>query len=274
MLLWVYVVFIAAIVVAGVYRKLRRFVGDHDSSAELQSLATSIHVREWAKQHGLRYFNIGNQLRQAARMEANREKDFFRADLAMTMEDDGPYVEGAVHGRNVWLYVSVGRPRPGSLHTITRDREVEVPTLSRAGMLSSFLNGSSGMQTVRQAQQVLYAWCLEIGTNPIPHHLRITRQGLQEADELDTESRAFEDRYDVNNFDDSLSLQLLDPHMIQLVEESRADAIEFSDSSVVIYELSQHTTTAVLEALLAAGLRIAEQVDRNYPLSKYAKHGD
>lgn len=271
-IIWAYILFVAAIIIAGFYRRAKHIVGSHSNSKELHTLATSLNVKQWAQKHSFKYYNIGNQLRQAARMEANHDKDFFRADETMGMEDDGPYVEGTIQDRNIWLYVSVGSPRPGSSNTITREREVEIPNTSNRSVFGYLANGgSSGTHTVNQLQQVLYAWCLEISTHKIPHHLRVTRHDLRENDELDTESRAFEDRYDINNFDDSLALQLLDPHMIQLIEESRADAIEFSDSSVVIYEFKEHTTLEVLDALLAVGLKIAKQVDQNYPLGKYEK---
>jgi hypothetical protein len=268
---WLILLTFAAAAVVWLYRWVRRLLRVPDAS-EQRAAATSWNVKAWAQKYGLRYFNIANQLRQAARMEQNPGKDFFRADEVMNMSHDGPYVEGEVRGRTVWLYLTVGRPRFGSLHAINeRNALTSDPASTRVAGLRPLESDILESSVPAERQQVMYAWCLEISTHPMPHRLRITRQSMREADEVDTEWRDFEKRYDVNNFEDSLALQLLDPQMMQLILDSRVDAIEFSDSSFVMYELNKHTTAEVLDTLLEVGLKIAEQVDKNYPLGKYAK---
>lgn len=268
---WMFLLVVVAAGVVNLYRGIRRMFRLPDRNEE-RAFATTWNIKAWAQKYGLRFFNIANQLRQAARMEVNTGKDFFRADQVMHMGHDGPYVEGKVKGRNVWLYMIAGRARYRSLHGI------DVEGVSVSHQTSTLLKSLEPLgedfferTTPAQQQTIMYAWCLEISTHPIPHRLRITRQSMQEDDELNTEGRDFEKRYDVNNFEDSLALQLLDPHMMQLILDSHVDAIEFSDSSLVIYELNKHTTAEVLDALLNAGLQIAQQVDQNYPLGKYKK---
>ena len=256
---------IAAPVLALIWRLYRQNVGaalQFGSERALGRLGSQVNVRHWAERHGLRFWASGNQMRQVARMEASPAKHFFRADRVMELEDDGPYAEGDVRGRRVYLYTFVGQPRTWSAKGETRVRSTEtVPNFFGLDI------GKPKDQRVR----IMYGWVLEVATHPIPHRASIVRRDLHEGDQLTTESRSFESLYDTTDVTDSLVLQLLDPAMMQHIEATRADAIEFSDQSVALYELSEHVTYDVLDAMLEGGLRIAEQVDRNYPLAKYAR---
>jgi hypothetical protein len=228
----------------------------------LQRLATEVNTEGWAQKHGLHYRVSANWHAQAARMEASPEKTFFRADQVMDLEDDSPFASGMVQDRMVWAYGIVGKPRIGSGAATQRAHRVDTE--------SSML----GIPTTREnfvVESVMYLWCIEVSTNPIPFTLTITRQNMREPDVLNTESADFEKRYDISNTQDSMVLQLLDPAMMDAIMQSRADAIEFSDSSVVFYEVSKHVTMETLDAMLAGAISIAKQVDRNYPLGKYAK---
>ena len=268
---WLFLFVVVAAGVVNLYHGMRRMFRLPDRNEE-RAFATTWNINAWAQKYGLRFFNIANQLRQAARMEVNPGKDFFRADQVMHMGHDGPYVEGVVKGRNVWLYMIAGQARYGSLHGIsTETTSVSHRTSTLLKSLEPLGEDFFERNAPAAQQTIMYAWCLEISTQPMPHRLRITRRSMREADELDTEGREFEKHYDINNFEDSLALQLLDPHMMQLILDSHADAIEFSDSSLVIYELNKNTTAEVLDTLLNAGLQIAQQVDQNYPLGKYEK---
>jgi hypothetical protein len=223
----------------------------------LGRLGSQVNVRHWAERSGLRFWAAGNQMRQAARMEASPEKHFFRADRVMELEDDGPYAEGDVQGRRVYLYTFVGQPKLWSSKGEVRVRYPEY---------KPNIFGFGDRAQAAQRTRIMYGWALEVATHPIPHRASVVRRDLHEGDQLTTESRTFESRYDITDVTDSLVLQLLDPAMVQLIEASRADAIEFSDQSVVLYEFSEHVTYDVLDARLEAGLKIAKQVDRNYPL--------
>jgi hypothetical protein len=245
------------------YRQNIRAALRSGGQRSLSRLGSQINVQRWATRHGLRFWAAGNQLRQAARMEASPAKHFFRADRVMELEDDGPYAEGDVQGRRVYLYTFVGQPRMWSAKGKTRVRSSET--------VPNFFGLDFGMPK-EQRVRVLYGWALEVVTHSIPHRASVVRHDLHEGDQLNTESRTFESRYDITDVSDSLVLQLIDPAMMQHIEASRADAIEFSDTSIVLYELSEHVTCDVLDAMLEGGLQIARQVDRNYPLGKYARH--
>lgn len=223
---------------------------------------THINVQSWAEMHAMRFRKSGNWNDQAARMEASPEKTFFRADQVMDFEDDGPMASGTIKNRKVWLYSIVGRSRPGSKIVSYRSRNLP-PTHD---ILDVLMNQQSD-----DVEHIMYMWCLEIHTNPIPLAVAVSRKDINEEDIINTESVAFEQRYNIHNTQDSMILQLLDPAMMHCIMESRVDAIEFSDSSIVLYELNKHISLEVLNAMLEAGLKIAEQVDRNYPLAKYAQ---
>ena len=230
----------------------------------LQKLATELNIEGWGGKHGLQFSAAGNWLAQAARMEASPQKTFFRADQVMDLEDDGPMVSGQLQGRSVWLFSMVGRPRYGSQKALSR--------LRRTDRSQTFIESLLFSPKPEQTEKVMYLWSLEISTNSIPLPVSVSRRDLNEDDVINTESIHFEQRYNIHNTQDSLILQLLDPAMMALIIDSRVDAIEFSDSSVVLYELNKHISIDVLNAMLEAGLKIAEQVDRNYPLGKY-EHG-
>lgn len=243
-------------IVGGAAHVVARFQGKR---AQKRLWLAGERIRDWANQNGLQYRNLGNQLRRDERMAANTTKKFFGANIVMDFTDDGPFVYGTLQGRSVWLYAIVGRPQLGSMHGDVREEKVE-EWFSRPSLLSSSSDS--------KVEHVLYAWCLEVATNPIAHTLRITRKSLRESDTLDTESRTFEQRYNTEVID-SLALQLLDPHMMQLIVDSRADALEFSERSVVLYEVGVELTSDILDMLFASAVNIAQQADRNYPLAKY-----
>lgn len=173
-------------------------------------------------------------------------------------------VSGQLQGRSVWLFSMVGRPRYGSQKASSR--------LRRTDLSQTFIESLLFAPKPEQTEKVMYLWSLEISTNSIPLPVAVSRRDLNEDDIINTESIHFEQRYNIHNTQDSLILQLLDPAMMALIIDSRVDAIEFSDSSILLYELNKHISIEVLDFMLEAGLKIAEQVDRNYPLGKY-EHG-
>lgn len=233
------------------------------SQKTIQKLATEVNIEGWAMTHGFHYSAVANWNAQAARMEASPQKTFFRADQVMDLEDDGPMVSGQLQNRSVWLFSLVGRPRYGNQKTSSRIRRMNESN----SLFESFFISPQPDRT----EKVMYIWSLEISTNPIPLPVTVSRRDLREDDIINTESIHFEQRYNIHNTRDSLILQLLDPAMMAFIIDSRVDAIEFSDSSIVLYELNKHISIDVLNAMLTAGLQIAQQVDRNYPLAKYAK---
>ena len=213
-------------------------------------------IKHWAQSRKFLFSEHGNQLKQVDRLGASPAKEFFKAEIMMLNDDDGPFVEGGSDGRRLWIYPIIGK-----------------------AFNSAMASGSRSMQSWREKKSLMdnqpdeasevylifKAWCLEISHKKIPHRIIITSKKMHGPDWLDTESRDFENDYDVSGIRESEVLQLLDPAMIDLVYQSHADAIEISDGSTVLYDAQKELTYDTLDRLFEYAPRIAKQVENNFP---------
>ena len=194
-------------------------------------------IQTWASNKNLSY-QEENKKAIIQRMQANPHKRMCETRLYFSWwgSTSGPYIEGRYRDRKIWLYRLRGRP----------------------------LN-----------QHEFYGYCIEFATHQIPIHIIMAQKKILSLffnkDDIQTESRMFEGKYMVYVNGDHGTLQLLDPHMIHLLDESNFPIIEFSDSSVAIFLLKQDISSKELDIAISAGIDIAEQVDRNFPLGKYEK---
>lgn len=209
-------------------------------------------IKHWAHSHGLKFQETGNPFKQIDRFSANKGKYFFNANVIMNLNDFGHFVEGWIGDRQVWVYEIVGKPFPGSGVGTTRSKSL-YPDASTA-----------------KVERTFYGWCVEVETHRIPQKILITKKFIAGQDTHDTESRSFEKDYDVSSEEKNV-LQLLDPVMMDLIHRSKVAAVEISDASVVLYYTMPKISYETLDSLLDYGLQIAQQVDRNFPLSKYNK---
>lgn len=212
-------------------------------------------LKTWAEQKGLVYTATRMRSIIDSRLAANPSKEFFgmrtlarevkspsynlsivSALSSMAQTDpsmiSGPVVQGAIGGRTIWIYPVMGK--------VLRDS------------ISS---------------HVFSGWCFEFETHKIPIRVLTTRRFLDDYDTLDTESRSFEKLYDINVRREGTALQLLDPVMMELIEHSDISALEFSDSSVALYHTLLPAKQEKLNSYAHWGMKIAEQVDRNFPLN-------
>ena len=88
-------------------------------------------------------------------------------------------------------------------------------------------------------------------------------------DEFDTESISFENKYGLNTKREGTVLQLLDPNMIEIFRNNDIPGVEFGDQSLALYIPYCTIKMRDLEKYLLVVIKIAEQVDRNFPLGKY-----
>lgn len=218
----------------------------------------------WSRRTGLRVFKGINQFRYTDRFSANPSKTYFSAPRIMLPNEETFFAEGKVGGRNLWLYRITGLPFLGSGVGTYRNREISSSDLTVTG---SPLN----KQPAVTSERVFYGWCLEIETKKIPQSIMLTRRFIGAKDMLDTESNKFEEKYEISNVKESWVLQLLDPVLMELAHKSNSSAIEISDSSVVLYYTLSEIDFDTLDIMLKDGIKIAEQIDRNFPLAKYEK---
>ncbi len=113
-------------------------------------------------------------------------------------------------------------------------------------------------------------WCFDIQTNPMPVFVRVMDRFFGAPDRMDVESNSFEKRYDLNVKREGAVLQLLDPGMIDILNNAHIAGVEFGDSSVVLY-LTLLNKLSDFDLMVDWGLKIAHQVDHNFPLGKYEK---
>ncbi len=97
------------------------------------------------------------------------------------------------------------------------------------------------------------------------------RSFLGGKDKVNVESINFEKLYHIDVYEGRRTLRLLDPMMIQIIMDSGVAAFEFSDKSAVLYYTLHKPNRDQLDNMLKVGLKVAEQVDRNFPLGKYEK---
>ncbi len=119
---------------------------------------------------------------------------------------------------------------------------------------------------VSVSKRPFLGWCFELSTHTIPVRVLVTRKFIGSRDTLDTESTSFEKLYEISGQRDHSILQLLDPVMMELILHSQISALEFSDRSVVLYHTIPPPRKETLDTYLYWGIKIAEQVDRNFPI--------
>lgn len=193
-------------------------------------------LQHWAEQHHFQYLENGAEIKIIDRLQSNPGKDFFKARkfFERGTKMSGPYVYTQVGGRNVWLYRIKG---------LTFEEE------SRA---------------VRDVH-LTDLWCLEVSTHAIPLKVSVAHKVLPKPDVIDVEYIAYEGLYHTDAPFHGITLQLLDPRMIEILTDSEALAVDFSDTSIVVYTRVWPIDIHHFDLLLEQGLKIAEQVDRNFP---------
>jgi len=216
-------------------------------------------LRHWSQNYGFVFSDQFNELKNIDRLSASPGKKFFDAEIMMQSDDDGPFVQGEYHERRIWVYPIIGKaPTPG-LSSGTRSfsswNELAIPWEEK-------------QDKKKESYMIFTPWCLEMSHKRIPHRVIITSKKMHVEDWLDTESRSFEDDYDISGIRESEVLQLLDPVMIDLIYNSHADAIEISDGSTVLFHAQKKLDYDVLDRMLEFGEKIAQQVERNFPLAK------
>lgn len=211
-------------------------------------------LKHWADGHGLKFQAAGNQLKHIDRLTANKGKHFFNAEKVMNWQDDSIFIEGVIKDRKIWIYEIVGKPSFGSgMGTV---RSVLLPD-------DAALNAGESRKS--KIEKIFYGWCIEVGTHSVPQKVLVTRKFIAGQDTHDTESHSFEDEYNVSSEEKNI-LQLLDPVMMDLIHRSKVAAVEISDASVVLYYTLPRIDYEILDSLLEYGIKIAIQVDRNFPL--------
>ncbi|MFA6098676.1 MAG: hypothetical protein WCV50_02785 [Patescibacteria group bacterium] len=217
-------------------------------------------LSHWAENYGLRLSMAGNVFKSVDRLAANRGKDYYKARQVMDSRDDGPFLEGKYKNRKVWIYEIVGEAVPGSGVGTSR---------TYVNQKENYLLGIPfSSQKTHDLKRVFYGWCFEFSTHTIPFHLLVSRRFLEGEDKMDTESGQFERDYDINKDAGIQGLQLLDPVMMELIYNSKIASVEFSDSSVVLCYTQPQMDYEVMDNIMEYGVKMAEQVDRNFPLDK------
>ncbi len=212
-------------------------------------------LRSWSAKNQMIYKPTGQYHAIWERMNANKGKSFLQAREILYKDpppltsvwgrlnsqdekkffNDGPMSYGEIRGRQVWVY-----RMSGMMHV-----------------------------TAKPIQGFFHGWCMEIQTNATPVSVSAIRRFLGHHDTLDTESISFEKMYDLNVPRVGSVLQLLDPVMMELIIQSGISAIEFSDSSIVLIHTIFPPQHEDLDRFLEFGMKIAGQVERNFPLGKY-----
>ncbi len=189
------------------------------------------------------YENVKEKVQQ--RFNENFRKGFFKARSNIsTFFSQKFYINGKYKNRDIKVFSIIG-----NLSFLSYN----IPTMGN--------------------KRMFHGYCFEISTNKIPTHALITKRFLGEKDRLDIESNKFEKIYNLDVSRKGSVLQLLDPVMLQLILDSDFPAFEFSDSSVILYSLKIYDLKyEKLDKYLDNGIKIAEQVDRNFPMGKYEKN--
>lgn len=213
-------------------------------------------MEQWAQEHNLHFMKDGARYLREARFKKSPNKKYFESRSVKYEHDTVPYIDGKIEGRNFLLFSLVGRaPANSYLRTVHSPYHV-IGNVKKTegGVLGDF-----------------HGWCMELETHRLPVALAVYRTFVGNKDTVNTESRQFEKMYHVEARAGHGTLQLLDPVLIELITQSGIAAFEFSDSSVVLYYTMPTLKKDILDTMLDAGLKIAEQVDRNFPLGKYEK---
>ena len=211
-------------------------------------------LEHWAKRNGFFYSESGNVMKHISRLSESPEKHFFNADIEMGTDDDVPFAEGNVRGRKVWIYQIIGKsPSPIFAH----DTRTHIRALN-------------AYRDTTETHAVFYAWCIEFSIRPVPVVVTFTKKKMGDEDVIDTESNQFEKTYDISRVRDSSILQLIDPSFMSLMLDANPDAVEISDKSLVLYHANPSINYDILDRFLEYGPQLAQQIERNFPMQKYA----
>ncbi|MFA6098674.1 MAG: hypothetical protein WCV50_02775 [Patescibacteria group bacterium] len=214
-------------------------------------------LKKWSAFNNLIFVEKAG-VKQSERIKNNPDKAYFGARKIKSSNYNDPFVEGTIGGRKIWLYSFTGFPPSGSyLQTASNS----------AYAVFGRLAGFGGQQ-----QEYIKGWCMELETHKLPLSLAVNRTYVSNKDEIHTESGQFEKLYHVDIIQGQGTLQLLDPVMIELITNSGVSAFHFSDSSAVLFYTMPAPSLEVLNNMLSNGLKIAEQVDHNFPLDRYEKN--
>jgi hypothetical protein len=212
---------------------------------------------KWILDHGLKS-NQNPDRAISERIAANPQKSFFQAREVEQKPLHKRIFEGMAENRKIWIYSLIGKPPAGGYLS-----SFEISnSISSHFKLSGF---------VRQREFRISMWCLEFETTIIPISTFVYRRFVQNIDRINTESNDFERLYHVETYSGHQTLQLLDPAMMQILIDNKLTAIEFSDSSIVLYYTMSAPKKEALDNLYDVGLKIAHQVEHNFPLGKYEK---
>ncbi|XOU94629.1 MAG: hypothetical protein ACNFW9_01035 [Candidatus Kerfeldbacteria bacterium] len=199
-------------------------------------------LKHWAHYYKFDFAheNVKEKIQQ--RFNENLRKGFFKARSNIEVFFSQKfYINGKYKDRDIKVFSIIGNPSFLSYN---------IPTMGN--------------------KRKFHGYCFEISISKIPTHAFITKNFLGEKDKLDIESNEFEKLYNIDVSRKGLVLQLLDPVILELILDSGVTAIEFSESSIIIYSFKIYDLKyETLDHMLEKGIKIAEQVDRNFPLSKY-----
>ncbi len=221
-----------------------------------------IKLKHWAMHHNFNYHPGFSRSLRLERFAENKNKSFFKSRSVQGNFDTAPAIEGIFNGRQFWFFGLVG---------VYPFNKMIGPTDYKFGDFSMAQPLLASQKKINDRRQKFTGWCMEFKTYRIPISMIVRRNYLGGKDELNTESVNFEKLYHVDIYEGHGTLQLLDPMMIQLITDSGVAAFEFSDNSVVLYFTLYNPNQDQLDKMLEVGLKIAEQVDRNFPMSKYEK---
>lgn len=219
-----------------------------------------IWLQHWSEHYKLKYKKGFSRGTRFERFNENKNKSFFKSRTVQANYDTAPSVEGTYKGRQLWLFGLVG---------IYPFNKMIGPSNYKFWDFSISQSLLATQKKINDRRQKFTGWCMEFKTKKMPISLIVRRNYMGGNDEVDTESVDFEKLYQVDIYEGKGTLQLLDPNMIQLINDSGIVAFEFSDSSVALYYTLYKPTRDQLDNMLETGLKIAEQVDRNFPMSKY-----
>jgi hypothetical protein len=127
--------------------------------------------------------------------------------------------------------------------------------------------GNHAVQCYVLAQVYL---CYEITTVANLPKVAIARKSTNTPSKVRVETNELSDWYNINAAREAENLQLLDPHMLQLIQEAQPYAVEFSGKSIVVVFACFPLTNNKLDSTLQQSMAIADQADKNFPLGVYA----
>lgn len=205
-------------------------------------------LESWADYYRFAYYPGGGRSILAKRLVENPNKKFFEARTVDFSAIYLPGIEGVVANRQIWVYPIIG------VYPF-----MQVGQESRVDM--------SGRQS-QDSRMKFYGWCLEIATKQLPIEGRVTKKVIGGDDRMHIESGEFEKKYEIDVYAGAKVYQFLDPGMISLIMESNIMAVEFSGTSIVLYYTLHKASQDILDNLLEFGEKMANQIDRNFPLNK------